>query len=188
MSEPKQFQFTHASFIEEKDINVSALPEALKNKLSQFATLAKQYEEEKTQKAFNKLEQLDALIADDLLTWHEDNSSDEDENESDYEVKTKAQEQAEAKAKAEEEAAAEAQRQAHEQRIAAEQEAAAKKAEDDALNAINQSIISKVKGSRIKRTDLEQLLGRIAQKSETLGSYKFKVVFLNSSEFEVQKN
>lgn len=184
MSEPKQFTTTHAQFIEEEGIKISELPEAIKAKLSQFDALAKQYEQEKTQNVFNKLEQLDVLIADDLLTWKQDNEIDDDEEVDNYEVKTKAQEQAEAKEKEE----AEKQRLADEQRIAQEQEAAAKQQEIDALNALNESIAAKLKGRRIKRADLEALLGRAANKIEQLGSYSFRIVYLNSTEFDATKS
>jgi hypothetical protein len=79
----EEMEIQHRLYIEEEEINVSELPNEIKQAMRNFNAKLKKYEEteeeEEQNDLFYELQQDDVAIADDILTWWEDKNSEEEE-------------------------------------------------------------------------------------------------------------
>lgn len=73
----------HLLLIEEEDIDISALPSAIRNAMRKFNAKLKEYEETGDSDLYLELMQDDVAIADDITTWLEDTESDDDDDDED---------------------------------------------------------------------------------------------------------
>lgn len=168
----EEMEIQHRQYIMEEEINISDLPDAIKKAMRDFNTKLKKYEslKEDDVELFHEIQTDDVAIADDILTWLEDENS-ESEEEEEYEEEEQEEEEQEQeeqeqedyyKEKADAEAAI----------IAEEQKQNAPKEEtvEEKIRAILNN-----NNNRIDKDSLEKILGREADyPEEIVGSIKLR--------------
>ena len=83
MSQENEIEIQHRIVIEEDDIEISELPNEIRNAMRRFNTKLKEFEVSGDADLFHELMQDDIVIADNITTWIEDNLSEEEEEEDD---------------------------------------------------------------------------------------------------------
>lgn len=82
--EQDEIEIQHRELIEEENIEISDLPTEIKNEMRKFNAKLAKYEETEDVNLFYELQQDDVAIANDILTWVEDNESEEEEEDETY--------------------------------------------------------------------------------------------------------
>jgi len=87
-----EMEIQHRLYIQDEEINVSQLPNEIKQAMRSFNAKLKKYEESEDEneenQLFYELQQDDVAIADDILTWWEDENSEDDEEVDEEEEET----------------------------------------------------------------------------------------------------
>jgi hypothetical protein len=91
MSQENEIEIQHRIVIEEDDIEISDLPNEIRNAMRRFNTKLKEFEVSGNADLFHELMQDDIVIADNITTWIEDNLSEEEEEDDSYDDDSKAQ-------------------------------------------------------------------------------------------------
>lgn len=91
MSQENEIEIQHRIVIEEDDIEISELPNEIRNAMRRFNTKLKEFEVSGDADLFHELMQDDIVIADNITTWIEDNLSEEEEEDDSYADDSKAQ-------------------------------------------------------------------------------------------------
>ncbi|MBK7362950.1 MAG: hypothetical protein IPJ01_11700 [Micavibrio sp.] len=88
-NENEEMEIQHRLYIEEEEINISELPNEIKQAMRNFNAKLKKYEDSEDEaeqnELFYELQQDDVAIADDILTWWEDKNSEDEEEVSEEE-------------------------------------------------------------------------------------------------------
>ena len=84
MSQENEIEIQHRIVIEEDDIEISELPNEIRNAMRRFNTKLKEFEVSGDADLFHELMQDDIVIADNITTWIEDNLSEEEEEDDSY--------------------------------------------------------------------------------------------------------
>lgn len=79
--ENNEIEIQHRELIDEENIDISDLPTEIKNAMRKFNAKLARYEENEDTNLFYELQQDDVAIANDILTWVEDNEADDDDEE-----------------------------------------------------------------------------------------------------------
>ena len=91
MSQENEIEIQHRIVIEEDDIEISELPNEIRNAMRRFNTKLKEFEVSGDADLFHELMQDDIVIADNITTWIEDNLSEEEEEDDSYADDSKVQ-------------------------------------------------------------------------------------------------
>lgn len=192
-----EIEIQHRIVIEDEEVEISDLPKEIRTSMRDFNAKLKKYEDSGDADLFYELQQDDVAIANNILTWIEDNESEEEEEDEDYlkeeeeakakldalniQAQEKAKAEAEAKAQAEAEAKAQAEAGAKAQ---AEAEAKAKEQAEAAAKAaapksVEEKVSSLIKDGVIGVVELEQVLGREPNyPNEKVGNIKLRKQYL----------
>lgn len=80
-NEDDELEIQHRTLIEEEDLDISKLPNEIKAAMREFNSKLNEYEETGDAELFFELQQDDVAIADDILTFIEDNDDESDDEE-----------------------------------------------------------------------------------------------------------
>ena len=80
-NEDDELEIQHRTLIEEEDLEISELPNEIKSAMRKFNAKLEEYEETGDPELFFELQQDDIAIADDILTFLEDNDEEGEEDE-----------------------------------------------------------------------------------------------------------
>lgn len=82
-NEDDELEIQHRTLIEEENLEISELPNEIKSAMRKFNAKLEEYEETGDPELFFELQQDDIAIADDILTFLEDNDEGEEDEEED---------------------------------------------------------------------------------------------------------
>lgn len=155
----KEIEIEHRLVIEEEKIDISELPEEIRQAMRLFNKKLSKYEQTGEENLYYELQQDDVAIADGIENWIEDNEADdEDEDDSYLEDKSKSQ----------------APQQAAPQQQAASQQQSAPQA-----NSVQEKLLAVVKNNTISVQDLQNIIGREPDYPlEKVGNLIFKKQYL----------
>jgi hypothetical protein len=145
----KEIEIEHRLVIEEEKIEISELPEEIRQAMRLFNKKLDKYEQTGDDNLYYELQQDDVAIADGIENWLEDNEADDDENEDDSYLQQAAPQQA------------------------APQQAAPQS------NSIQEKLLAVVKNNTISVQDLQNIIGREPDyPTEKVGNLIFKKQYL----------
>jgi hypothetical protein len=148
----KEIEIEHRLVIEEEKIEISDLPEDIRQAMRLFNKKLDKYEQTGDDNLYYELQQDDVAIADGIENWLEDNEAD-DENEDDSYLQPASQQ-------------------------AAPQQAAPQQAAPQANN-IQEKLLAVVKNNTISVQDLQNIIGREPDyPTEKVGNLIFKKQYL----------
>jgi hypothetical protein len=157
----KEIEIEHRLVIEEEEIDISELPEEIRQAMRLFNKKLSKYEQTEDESLYYELQQDDVAIADGIENWLEDNEAededDEDESYLEESDKSKAQDkqaQAPAPAQAPAQAPSQAPAQAPAQEPAQEPQQAPK------VDSVQEKLLAVVKNNIISVQDLQNIIGR----------------------------
>ena len=167
----KEIEIEHRLVIEEEKIDISELPEEIRQAMRLFNKKLSKYEQTGEENLYYELQQDDVAIADGIENWLEDNEADdEDEDESYLEDKSD-------KSKSAPQQAAPKQAQAPQQSVP--QQAPQQAAPPQQANSIQDKLLAVVKNNTISVQDLQNIIGREPDyPTEKVGNLIFKKQYL----------
>jgi hypothetical protein len=159
-----ELEIQHRTLIEEEELEVSSLPTEIKNAMRKFNMKLAKYEDSGDEELFYELQQDDVAIADNILTFIEDNNSDDEDEDEDYLEEQREKEQEQEKEKEQE-------------KIEVKNEEPAKQV--NPVNNLEEQIKALVKNGKISVSDLENIIKREPDyPNEQVGNLILKKVYL----------
>jgi hypothetical protein len=157
-----ELEIQHRTLIEEEELEVSSLPTEIKNAMRKFNMKLAKYEDSGDEELFYELQQDDVAIADNILTFIEDNNSDDEDEDEDY---------------LEEQREKEKEKEKEQEKIEVKNEEPAKQV--NPVNNLEEQIKALVKNGKISVSDLENIIKREPDyPNEQVGNLILKKVYL----------